>query len=160
MSDKASKKKKNNNIDENLLAQEYFHLQSLVESYDQKALTIKAWSVTLAMAGISGAYSDAYTCERKLILLLSALSGFLFWMIEVRWKTFQSAYIDRLFRIERYYLGEREDIKGTPMISIDFINFITKNARKKALKIMVMSHVLLPHMIVFAGGILLYILEL
>jgi len=158
MSDKASKKKIN--IDENLLAQEYFHLQSLVESYDQKALTIKAWSVTLAMAGISAAYSDAYTGERKLILLLSALSGLLFWMIEVRWKTFQSAYIDRLFRIERYYLGERENIKGTPMISIDFINFIKKSARKKALKIMVMSHVLLPHMIVFAGGILLYILEL
>ena len=30
------------------LQAEYFHLTSLIDSFDQKSLTIKAWSVTLA----------------------------------------------------------------------------------------------------------------
>jgi len=31
---------------DDLLKEEYFHLQDTVEDFDQKALTIKAWSVT------------------------------------------------------------------------------------------------------------------
>ena len=36
-----------------LLKEEYLHLQKTVEDFDQRTLTIKAWSVTTSMAGIA-----------------------------------------------------------------------------------------------------------
>ncbi|MEO8418801.1 MAG: hypothetical protein ABI475_08770 [Methylophilaceae bacterium] len=61
-------------IDLEFLRQEYFHLQSTVESFDEKALTIKAWSVTLSMVGIGA----AFTAKMPLLLLLSAGASLLF----------------------------------------------------------------------------------
>lgn len=40
------------------MKEEYFHLNEIVEDFDQKALTIKAWSVTLSMAGIGVAFTQ------------------------------------------------------------------------------------------------------
>lgn len=39
------------------LRQEYFKLQEAIETFDEKALTIKAWSVTISMAGIGAAFT-------------------------------------------------------------------------------------------------------
>ena len=60
------------------LQAEYFHLTSLIDSFDQKSLTIKAWSVTLAgiLAG-SGAFFD-----RPALLWVGVLGSVLFWLVE------------------------------------------------------------------------------
>jgi len=73
---------------DDLLKEEYFHLQDTVEDFDQKALTIKAWSVTLSMAG----FGVAFTKSAPSILLLAALASLLFWVTEALWKSFQRAY--------------------------------------------------------------------
>ena len=59
-----------------LLKEEYFHLQRTVEDFDQRALTIKSWSVTTSMAGIAAGFLQ----DKVLVLcLLSSLASLLFW---------------------------------------------------------------------------------
>ena len=77
----------------NLLEKEYFHLQTLVESFDAKSLTIKAWSVSLAIAVLSsGAFSKTIN-----VFLYAAMAALLFWLIEAYWKTFQNANYKRMY---------------------------------------------------------------
>ena len=87
-----------------LLKEEYFHLQSVTESFDQRALTIKAWSVSLAAA------IGTLAAEESWSLLVIAGSALLFWLIEEFWKSFQDAYFARTREIEAFFSGENEDI--------------------------------------------------
>jgi len=47
-----------------LLEKEYFYLQNIVKDYDDKALTIKTWSVSIAGA-IAG--SSAFTDSKEVV---------------------------------------------------------------------------------------------
>ena len=86
-------------IDLEFLRQECFHLQNAVDSFDEKALTIKAWSVTLSMVGIGAAFAA------KMPLFLSLLAGasLLVWCVEGSWKTFQKADYYRLRKLKTIY---------------------------------------------------------
>lgn len=138
-----------------LLKEEYFHLQKVVEDFDSKSLTIKSWSVTLSMAGVGAAYLQ----EKPVILLLAALSGFLFWVVEALWKTFQYAFYNRIYDIEKYYAGELDEI-DTPRISHTWLKSWHAGGTRRTLNIMIWPHVFIPHAIVFVGGIALYLLHI
>ena len=140
-------------IDNELLRQEYFLLQSIVESFDQKSLTIKAWSVTLSMTGIGA----GFTAKVELLFLLSALSSFLSWLIDASWKIFQQANYYRLKTIEDYFNGKiaQEDFRVP-----DITGAWSVGRRKVSLsKVMFWSHVLLPHAIVTVVGIVLWLIS-
>lgn len=79
-----------------LLAKEYFQIQNVLESFDDKALTIKGWAVSIALAGVATAFIKA----NKLVLVFSGASSLLFWVIEGIWKTFAWAYTPRIELIE------------------------------------------------------------
>jgi hypothetical protein len=89
-------------IDMEFVRQEYFHLQKTVEDFDQRTLTIKAWSVTVSIAGVGA----AFTQKASVLLILAAASALLFWIIEALWKSFQLAYFHRIRTIEAYMRGE------------------------------------------------------
>ena len=59
--------------DDPFLKEEYLRLHDIVEDFDQKALTIKAWSVTLAMAGVGA----AFTQKVAVLLLLAGVASML-----------------------------------------------------------------------------------
>ncbi len=80
------------------IKEEYFYLHSQIEEFDKKALQIKQWSVTIAIAGIGTAYWKG-VAE---LLLLSSLSALLFWFLETQWKLFQQSHLGRIRVIERY----------------------------------------------------------
>lgn len=61
-----------------LLSDEYLHLQRVIEEFDQRALTLKAWSVSFSAAGLGLAYSE----REAAILLIAALSALVFWIVE------------------------------------------------------------------------------
>jgi hypothetical protein len=61
-----------------LLKGEYFHLQKAVEEFDQRTLTIKAWSVTTSMAGIAASFLHR---DAAVISLLAALASLSFPML-------------------------------------------------------------------------------
>jgi hypothetical protein len=140
-------------IDLEFLRQEYFHLQSIVESFDEKALTIKTWSVTLSMVGIGA----AFTTKMPLLLLLSAGSSLLFWLVEGSWKTFQQANYHRLRKIEDYMQGK---IPIEEFWVPDITHAWSVGWRKVSLRtVMSWPHVFLPHAIVVITGVVLWIIN-
>lgn len=85
-----------------LLKEEYFHLHRAVQEFDSKALTIKAWSVTVSMAGIG----VALRYDIPMLSLASACSAILFWVVEAIWKSFQRGFLERIEQLEPLFLGD------------------------------------------------------
>ncbi|EPG72602.1 hypothetical protein LEP1GSC058_0890 [Leptospira fainei serovar Hurstbridge str. BUT 6] len=137
--------------EEGLILQEYLHLHKTVEAFDSRGLTIKAWSVTLSMAGIGTAILDSTYS----ILLLSAGSAFLFWIIEGLWKSFQYAYYLRIRMIEGYFSGENKTL--TPFqISTSWSTSWRAGGWKRLFWILTWPHIFLPHLATVLAGPLLY----
>jgi hypothetical protein len=134
------------------LADEYFQLQRIVEDFDAKALTIKAWSVTLSAAGIV----TAYTQFKPIILLVAAFSALVFWSVEALWKTSQQAFYARIYAIE-HAIAADEDLPPL-QIATSWSHAWHENGRSRpALGIMAWPHVMLPHVLVAAAGLLLFL---
>lgn len=123
-----------------LLEKEYFHLQSEIESFDEKSLTIKAWSVSLAgvIAG-SSSFSD-----NKLAILFAAFVSLMFWFIDGYWKTFQYANYHRVGYIEEYMRGERSDVQNLQLTK-SWSTSYRNGGLRRLMKIMLWPHVALPH---------------
>jgi hypothetical protein len=139
-------------IDVEFLRQEYFHLQKTVEDFDQKALTIKAWSVTLSMAGIGTAAIQ----KVPVILFLAAGSALLFWIVEALWKSFQLAYLHRIRAIEAYMRGESPEDFTVP----DITRAWSVGWRKYSVRtILWWPHVCLPHIVIVVFGLALWIVN-
>jgi hypothetical protein len=138
-------------INAEFLKDEYIELQSLINSFDNKVLTIKAWSVTISISGIG----TAFVSHSPILLLFASLSAMVFWLLESYWKSFQHPFYDRVEMIEAYFSGELSTI--TPLqISR---SWEAKYDKKIIIKVMFWSNVLIPHIIVFLTGIVLFILS-
>jgi hypothetical protein len=137
--------------DDDLLKEEYFRLHKTVEVFDQRALTIKAWSVTLSMAGIGA----AFTQKTPMLLLLAAASSLLFWITEAIWKSFQQAFYERILEIESYYVNS-----VSPVIHLQITKSWSKAWHRDRVRtlwrIMYWPHVQLPHSVIVVGGPLLW----
>ena len=139
--------------DMEFLRQEYFNLQTTVESFDEKALTIKAWSVTLSMAGIGAAFVQ----EEAVLLLLSAGASLLFWLIEGSWKAFQQANYRRLRAIEDFMRGKGPEHFSSP----DITGSWSVGWREQSLlRILFWNHVFLPHAVVVVAGVAFWLANL
>ena len=137
-----------------LLKDEYLHLQNVIEGFDGRAITIKAWSISFSLAALAGAFAS----HSPLVLLLSSLSTLLFWLIEGYWKTFQYAYYDRTGKIEKYFESGSNNI--IPLqIGSSWYKRWKASGRKRLTRIMFWPHVALPHVIVFNIGVVLYFLK-
>jgi len=139
------------NVNHDLLEKEYFHLQRVVEEFDSKSLTIKAWSVTL---GVSIATSKAFT-DNMMLLLVAAIGALMFWFIEAYWKTFQYANYRRIGQIEDYFSGKREEIK-TPQIGTSWGESYSEGGIERLLRIFFWPHVVLPHGVMCIGFVCAY----
>lgn len=138
---------------DSLLKDEYLHLQSVIESFDGRMLTIKAWSVSFSLAAFGGAFAT-HSAE---VLLIASLSAAMFWLIEGFWKTFQYAHYNRAVKIEQYFTGQADDL--VPMqIGSSWQKQWKRGGRRRLMKVMAWPHVYLPHGVVFVLGIVLYTL--
>ena len=75
---------------------EYLRLEEIIERFDDRALTIKAWSVTLCTAGIGAGYVQT----QPALFLVSSAAAILFWITEALWKENQQAFYPRTYDIE------------------------------------------------------------
>jgi hypothetical protein len=133
------------------LKDEYLHLQKVIEDFDGRAVTIKAWSITFSLVVIVGAFAS----HAPTALLLGSLSSALFWLIEGFWKTFQDAYYERAHHIEEFFAGARRDL--VPLqISRSWQQRWRKGGSPRLLRIMSWPHVALPHAVVLIVGVGLY----
>jgi hypothetical protein len=140
---------------DSMLMQEYLQLQKVVEDYDQRALTIKAWSVTFSAAALG----TAYVQNEPLLLLIAAISAFVFWIVEALWKTNQQAYYARVWEIEVHYQNEGADqIRDIRPFAIGLSydkSFKELGAYSRVWTVMRWPHVALPHIVVIFAGLLL-----
>jgi len=141
------------NVNLQLLEKEYFHLQSVIEEFDSKSLTIKAWSVTLGAGVVS---SGAFT-ENYILLLVSSVAALLFWIIETYWKAFQYANYHRIGQIEDYLSGKTYEIK-VPQIGTAWSTSYHQGGRARFFRILFWPHVALPHGVMCLGCLLVYII--
>jgi hypothetical protein len=136
-----------------LLKDEYLHLQKVIEEFDGRAITIKAWSVTFSLVVLVGAFASHVAAA----VLIGSFSAALFWTIEGYWKTFQYAYYDRSGKIERFFAGEINQLVPLQIGSSWFKRWKT-GGNRRLLRIMFWPHVALPHVLIFFVGLLLFAL--
>jgi hypothetical protein len=140
-----------NPLPEQLLKEEYFHLQKTVEDFDQRSITIKNWSVTFAFAAIAG----AFTSKAPIVFLVAAGASLGFWIIDALWKGFQYAYYHRIIEIEDYFLGKTASLKPL-QITHAWSSAWKAGGWKKPVICILWPAVFLPHALVVILGVALY----
>ena len=138
-----------------LLAQEYIHIQTVIDAFDEKALTIKAWSISFSLTALG----VSYAIKTPAILVIASLSALLFWLLEGYWKTFQYMHYQRSGEIEKHFNCSKP-IKAPMQIGSVWFSQWEKHRKKRYFKVLLFPHVALPHLAVAIFGILLFILHL
>ncbi len=132
-----------------LLEKEYFHLRDVIESFDQRALTIKGWSVAV------GAALGALTRERTWGLVAAAISSVVFWILELYWRSFKHVFVMRAELLEQFFAGGSQPV---PLqIQTHWDKEWKTNGRKQMIRMSWWLHVCFPHVVVLviAVGLLL-----
>lgn len=137
--------------EDSMLKEEYLYIQSVIERFDGRMLTIKTWSVSFSLVALGG----AFTAHTEKFFLIASLSALMFWLIEGFWKTFQYAYYDRSGKLEEYFAGKRKKLKPMQIGSSWYANW-KKGGGERLVRIMKWPHVYMPHTVVFLLGIALY----
>ncbi len=138
--------------DDALLKEEYFRLQQMVEEFDGKSLTIKAWSVTLSAAGIVAAYVE----KAPIVLLIASGSALVFWMVEALWKTNQQAFYPRIRLIENHFSGSDNPVLPLQIAHSWSAAWRQRGRARFAFTVMWWWHVALPHIAVAVVAALLF----
>jgi hypothetical protein len=100
---------------EDQLADEYLFLQKTYEDFDNRALSIKGWCITISLGAVALGFDN--TGISNTIWVFVALSAALFWLIEAKWKTFQYANSYRIRVLEAHFRGD-EDFRDLPPFQI------------------------------------------
>lgn len=148
----------------NFLAQEYLFLQKTVEEFDARALTIKAWSVTFSAAGLGFAYQQ----HNPVLLLVAAGSALAFWIVDAVWKYHQRAFYPRISAIEKQFAERAGGVAAAPFqinrrwrseFGRGLLDKIQTRDNKpwKAYAVPFFVGVMMPHVVVVAAGVLLYL---
>jgi hypothetical protein len=86
---------------------EYFVLNEMVTSFDQRLLTVKGWGVTLSLVALGLGFQNSSFG----MFLVSAVSSVAFWWLEAAMKSHQMRFYPRLREIEvnRYSRASAEE---------------------------------------------------
>ena len=82
-----------------LAEREYFACRDAIQRLDDTSFKMKAWSVTLAMAGGGAALLN----DAPHLLPVALLGCLIFWWMDALWKTVQFIYMNRSGHLERYF---------------------------------------------------------
>lgn len=136
------------------LQTEYLHIQNVIEGFDGRIVSIKAWSISFSLVAVGG----AFTANAAPVLLVSCISSLLFWFLEASWKTFQTAYYDRAEAIESYFRGE---CTLQPFqIGNTWYKSWKAGGPSKLRRVLLWPHVAMPHAAIAALALALFVLQL
>jgi lipoprotein-anchoring transpeptidase ErfK/SrfK len=144
-----------------LLQAEYFKLQDFVEKFDERALQIKGWSITVSLAAIVAAYSTdkaEIVANRPIILAIAAISAAAFWSVEFIWKSFQWTFFHRIEAIEAALRNGTEAQLAPLQIRYTWHHHFKKELRYSfGKRKMFKPSIALPHVIIMIAAIALLI---
>ncbi len=130
------------------LAQEYLHLQKVVEDFDTKVLTVKAWSVTFSAAAIGLSFYE----KQRAVLLAAMISAMAFWIMEALIKANQQAYYHRINELEEHFSAERT-YKPFQIGRAWSAAFANRRGHWYACRIMCWPHVFMPYLPIVVSAI-------
>lgn len=136
-----------------LLKDEYLLLQRFYEDFDARAMTIKGWSATIAVAAIGAGFYQS-----RLLWLFSAAASLVFWVLESLWKSFQYLYAPRITIIERAFLTSEFDQVAPFQIYQSWIDVFRSRGFRIAHQLK-MPIIAFPHLLTAVVALLLFILE-
>ena len=122
-----------------LLADEYMRLHAIFEDFDDRALLIKGWSITVVLAGLI----KAMELKNRPIAWLSASVACLFWLVEAMWKSFQQSFVPRILEIERAFVSD--DPVGSVGSPLQIYSRWDENWWHHLPVHIVQPHIFLPH---------------
>lgn len=135
---------------------EYYHLQDIVDRFDERSLKIKSWSVT--SCGV--ALGFGVTEHQPLLFCVAALGSLVFWYLETLWKTMQGMIIDRSNNIEAM-LAQPSAVYPGPKIGHTFTTgFRDGSYWRRFRRTANYPNVRMPHILIFAAGVLMYVASL
>lgn len=136
-----------------LLRDEYLQIQKIIEDFDAKSLTIKAWSVTLSAAALVAAYAE----NAPFALLVGSGSAVAFWIVEALWKAMQQAFYARQRSIEAWMRNDGDEVHPLQITTAWHSAWQDQGRARKALGTMAWPHVFMPHLAVALAGLLLFL---
>lgn len=139
---------------EGFLKDEYLFLQNSYESFDQRALTIKGWAVTLSLGG----FAAGFQYRSVSLWILGSVSALLFWLIEATWKSFQYTLAARITQIEKYFAADVSgDIHALQAYSSWFYEWRRISPIRRISGAATLFIVCVPYVPIFLGGAVLVI---
>lgn len=138
-----------------LLKEEYFWLQRIIEDFDTKSLEIKKWSVGL----VSASALANLTTHSNAGLIAGAVAAIGFWIIDATWKTFQQGFLPRLRHIEEQYAkGVEDQCKPLQVTTSWRENVGRRVVIRDTIEHMFWGNVCLPHVVVLVIAIVAFFL--
>ena len=137
----------------NLLKDEYVMLQTLYEDFDSKGLTIKGWSITVALATIG----TALLSNRNGLLLVAFASALVFWYLEAYWRGLAYFFAVRIQNIEEAFRTERWK-EAVPLQLYSTWTETYKIKKDQTIRYMFKKSSLLPHVVIALVSLVLYFL--
>jgi hypothetical protein len=156
------------------LRSEYEALMKVISEFDGRLMLVKGWSVTLSLAGLGLGFSQ----QHYALFALSSVTAFAFWCLDWVMKRHQMMYYARMRDIEvaSYHLDHLH-LSGQ-MVSSPKVDWSwgfkgngqpwpdrprrrdAANIRQMIRRAPWMGHVLLPHAVAVALGLILFFLAL
>jgi hypothetical protein len=133
-----------------LLKDEYIMLQHFYEEIDSKGLTIKGWSITVALATIGTG-----VLYRREILLVGFLSALVFWYLEAHWRGLSHFFSTRIKNIETAF---RDDTwkQEVPLQVYETWGKEYRSTKDQTLRYMFKQSSLLPHTVIAVVCLLIF----
>jgi hypothetical protein len=133
-----------------LLKDEYIMLQHFYEEIDSKGLTIKGWSITVALATIGTG-----VLYRREILLVGFLSALVFWYLEAHWRGLSHFFSTRIKDIEAAFRADTWT-QQVPLQVYDTWGKEYQRTKDQTLRYMLKQSSFLPHAVIAVVCLLLY----
>ncbi|MDD4995068.1 MAG: hypothetical protein PHW53_01195 [Patescibacteria group bacterium] len=138
-----------NDVQYNILNEEFLLAQRQMDKYDQLSTTIKTWAVTLWVA----ASGWVFQTETKQVALLGALLVLIFWFFDSYNKVYRTNYKKRRDEIQN---GLQILFFGRPLPT-DFLSpNLPIHDEKNVVRSMFLLHVGLPYAILIIISLLIY----
>jgi hypothetical protein len=133
---------------------EYYFAQQMIDGFNDHALKIKSWSVTISALAIGLAVREGISA----LFILASASSLIFWMTESLWKFYQYIAIERSKELEHLLNNDLCTYNG-PGISAKYRKMFEDPAFNKARRrVFWYWNVVTPHIIVVCLGIVLWLL--
>ncbi len=134
------------------LKDEYLLLQGFYEDFDRRALLIKGWSVTVAVAGLALGFEKG----NPAIWAMAGVVAVMFWVIDGLWRTYQYANRKRIEEIEAHFRSGSEN--GIVPLQI-FERWWSGYKEQSLVKVLCYPVVILPHGLVVLVSVSLLLIH-